>query len=429
MQSHVHDFFYYEKISYLRRSINMNKHMKKILRLCTAGISILAVLCNCEEAGNDELAVASDNPGACVSDESDAFDSYYTKCETFINKLLDYSNAEGTGTVFQLPLPEIGVLDELDIELSEGDTIEFSDMSTDDQRRFIHEALKYISTLQRQKNVQLKSADISNQLRKSGEFLDFASELADAYIKDEKSITEIIDALWTKYGEPNVDNVKDVIDFWSSFFSQTKGIVDVGLAPRKLTWPEFIERVGGTAQKGDLFIVLPIHNRPITLFNINGAGHHQFGHCAMCIEDFTPDTQENQKIIMGAIEEGVTIEPSSMWFFEFYVLEIQKFHYKWNSNATISPLEVTATSLSADERNSFVEFGKQYLGSPFIDQTSAIDWVASKTVAPGRFTCAAYIWYCTKEVLGIDVSIPILPTVAPSHIICAPNIRIKKIIQ
>lgn len=387
------------------------------------------LICSCNREKDVE---PSDNGKTAESEtvedsQNDLIHEYYLACEEFISKLLYGSQ---NGEVYGISLPEIGILNDLDIELANGDKIKFSDLSLNDQSIFIHEALKYMSLLQSEKAGQINMASFEGKFRQLLETVNFASDLASEYIKGGKSISEIMDAIWAVYCEPSLDNIKYAMDYWVDLLSPTtRGIIGADSNQRTFTWNEFIERVGGVAKKGDLFIVLPIHNEPQTLVNLTGPGlaHHTIGHCAMCVDDFLPTTPEDQRIIMGAIQAGVTIEPSSMWFFEFYILEIQKFKYKWLGN-TSRPLVITTSTMSEEERDRFVEFGKQHLGDPFIEFTVR-NYLATKTVVPDAFTCAAFIWYCAKSVYGIDLSIPELPTVAPAHIVCSPYIRIKKVVQ
>lgn len=389
--------------------------------------SILICSCNREKEVEPSDNGKTEESETVEDPQNDLIHEYYLACEEFISKLLDGSK---DGEVYRISLPEIGILDDLDIELATGDKIKFSDLSLNNQRIFIHEALEYMSLLQSEKAGQVNIASLDNKFRKMLETVNFASVLASEYINGGKSISEIMDAIWAVYCEPSMENIMYSIDYWIDFFSPTtKGVIGSDSNPRTFTWNEFIERVGGVAKKGDLFVVLPVHNSPLTLVNLTGPGlvHHTLGHCAMCVDDFRPDTPEDQRIIMGAIEAGVTIEPSSMWFFEFYILEIQKFKYKWLGNSS-KPLVITAYTMSEEERNEFVEFGKQYLEAPFID-TSIKNFLITKTLVPDSFTCAAFIWYCAQSVYGIDLSIPELPTVAPANIVCSPYIRIKKVVQ
>ena len=389
----------------------------------------LALVCSCSKEYDEETVVS--RPETTVDTETNyAVKAYYTKCEELLDQLLDYESERGTGELYDVTLPELGILDEIDIETESGGKIKFSDLSLINQHRFIHETIEYFIQLQSRKAVQIGEASISNKFSKMMKFINFASGLTSEYISGGKSIIEIMDALWVMYGEPNMDNFVESMEFWVDFFAPTKGVlIGADWAPKQLTWQEFIQNVGGVADKGDIFIMIPVHNDPLKLVNLNGIGHHRVGHSAVCIDDFRADTPEDQRIIMGAIEEGVSIEPSSMWYSEFYVLEVQKFIYKWDRSALIDPLEITAVPMSKAEKAKFVEFGQGYLGAPFIDQKSALEWLATKTVVPERFTCAAFLWYCAKNVYGIDLSIPILPSIAPAHIVCSPYTRIKKVVQ
>lgn len=391
----------------------------------------LALVCSCSKEYDEETVVS--RPETTVDTETNyAVKAYYTKCEEFLDQLLDYESERGTGELYDVTLPELGILNSIDIETKNGGKIKFSDLSLINQHRFVHETIEYFIQLQSRKAVQIGEASISNKFSKMMKFINFASGLTSEYISGGKSIIEIIDALWVMYGEPNMDNFVEAMEFWVDFFAPTKGVlIGADWASKELTWQEFIQNVGGVAEKGDLFITLPIHNDPLKLLNLTGTSrhHHRLGHSAVCIEDFDANTREGDKIIMGAIEEGVSLEPCPVWFSEFYVLEVQKFIYKWDENALIDPLEITAVPMSKAEKEKFVEFGREYIGTPFIDQKSAHEWLATKTVVPERFTCAAFLWYCAKNVYGIDLSIPILPSIAPAHIVCSPYTRIKKVVQ
>lgn len=402
--------------------------MKKIGQFILAISSLLVCSCNADL----EIVETDDTPNSEIipNDESNAIQAYYTKCAELIDKFLDYENENGNGELFNISLPEIGILNELDIELADGGTTRFSELPIEDQHIFIHEAMKHMALMQKQKYEIVGMAELNRRFERMAEFIDYTSSITSEYIRSGKSVCDIIAAVWSKFGEPSWYNFTTGLEYWINYITPTKGIIGSYSNPRTFTWDEFIERVGGVANKGDLFIVLPVYNNLQALFNVSGRSliHHNLGHCAICIDDYTPETPEDKEILMGAILEGVSIEPSSIWLFEFYILEIQRFHYIWTGN-TATPLIITSTPVTEEEeRNEFVEFGKQYLGAPFVEGNIS-DYIVTKKLVPNNFTCAAFVWYCAKNVYGIDLSIPELPTVAPAHIVCSPHIRIKKFVQ
>ncbi len=362
--------------------------------------------------------------------DTKAITDYYSNWAEFIKKIISESGFNLIDIAVKLDFPEIGRLEDLDIRDGNGAPVKFGDLSEPEQTAFIECAAVELAAVQCAKAVQISA--LYREFGFLNDLIVAVSAFADNLIKAGTSIDVVVDKLQTMISQPMV---LDVCSPFPAVEEQpaTKGLIGFD-DPEQMSYSQFISLMGGVAKKGDFAIILPIFDHPETLLNLcpliidTPAGvHHSLGHCAIVMEDVRPDTAEDEEFIYAAVgSSGVGYESSSTWLTDFYLLEPVNLKFIWNVTDE-TPLKIEPVAIPLPEREKFLAYAKQYQGAPFIEKMS-VDWFVSKRLVPEKFSCASFLWYCCKNVYGMDISVPLLPTVAPINVICSPHTIIKRAI-
>ncbi|MCQ2174184.1 MAG: hypothetical protein MJY61_03505 [Bacteroidales bacterium] len=393
--------------------------------------SVLAALSLC--------ACTKENPTESVTEpvivnvtpaDTKAIEDYYSNWAEFIKKIISESGFNLIDIAVKLDFPEIGRLEDLDIRDGNGAPVKFGDLSEPEQTAFIECAAVELAAIQCAKAVQMSA--LYREFGFLNDLIVAVSAFADKLIKAGTSIDVFVDKLQTMISRPMV---LDVCSPFPAVEEQpaTKGLIGFD-DPERMSYPEFISQMAGVARKGDFAIIIPVADHPETLWNLKpyfidtpSGIHHAFGHCAIVMDDFKPETSEDAELLYGAVEEGVNYESSSTWLTDFYLLEPVNLEFIWDIANTDTPLRIEPVAIPRPERDKFVTYAKQYEHASFINMLST-DWFVSKRLVPEKFTCASFLWHCCQNVYGLDISVPFIPTVAPINVVCSPYTIIKKFI-
>lgn len=384
--------------------------------LCALPIlSALTLLLSCgkqEIADVDLIEAAVAEEVQTVSGE-DAVEGYYDVWKDLTLNLLD-SNPDA---FCEMELPELGAPAGWNIKDREGNPVGFADLPPQEQSRFIREVAKYMAMIQKKKVVQ---ASVLGSY--FGDMYNVARDLKESpggisFLKQYPVDVTVVSS--TSSG-PDL---------------QTKGIFAFGPSQEnEIPYEKFAGELAGVVKKGDFCVTLSIHRKPLVLVNLtnlilDGNIDHRFtGHSGMFVEDFGQDVAADSLITLAASWDGVGYEPISNWSTELYVLEIKEMEYIWDPSGE-NPLTVNRKSYPLQKRDEFIAYAKQHLGVPFLDYTKIGNWVTFKNLAPNTFVCSSLLWWCVRNVYGVDMSIPFLSFVSPSRILLNPYTDIKKIIE
>ena len=406
--------------------------------LTAISVVALAVIVSC---GKESGALEVSEPEGSVEQVpvmqkgSDPIDEYYRTWNHIVGRILSHINPHELGLILNADFPEIGPLSKLEIYDVSGRRLRFADLPEGERLDFIR---NFALTMAREQHRKAEIArDVPELFSFMNEIMTVCRNIVDRLMDSGAGIAAVIDAFASSRG---------YADFFGNSISGCKsgnGVelpVMIGpLRPEFFSFETLKAQMAGVGKKGMIMVQLPIHGYPNTLMNISNYLlpeeereyiHRGIGHTCILTEDFLPTTTEDDSIIYGVDLAGAKYESLKYWCSPFYMMELKRLKFIWAPELDgDNPLTMEKVAIPETEIDDFVADELSFIGAPFIEQ-SPINYLFSKYRIPEHgFTCVGLVWYSAKRILGIDISIPAVPTVFPVNAVCSPYTDIVAVIQ
>ncbi len=340
--------------------------------------------------------------------------TYYDLLKTVIlatNSNQPQTRSSSTDTTEENPLVE--KLESINILNETGDSISFFSMEEEDQTEFLEDW------------AMLEASDMSEKLSIEPEL--------ETYIKEENEIvaqTIQEEAIQTRSSGIKIKNndtffkkIKERMENLHSKQEQenTPATRITVSTEDRISTQTLKSCLQNYARRGDFIVALPKHNAPWAFLNI-GDTQFKVGHAAIINKNVTTSWSNNTTFTWGTqLHGGVKNETLDYWSVKSYIMGIQKVSWKWKWRGFKSRLYKTTTPVSNPA--ALADKAGQYAGREYVKW---YEFPTAKWSAPSRFTCTTLVWYCAKEVYGINVSSWWATMVSPSGLYLDSSTYVRK---
>lgn len=342
--------------------------------------------------------------------------TYYELLKTAI--LATSSNLPQTrsGDTDSIPAnPFVEKLESLDISDENGDSIPFFSMNEEEQTAFLDDW------------AMLEASDMSEKLSLEPEletFIQEQNEIVDQTIKEESVQTrsgslKIADR--ARFFKKIEERMKKLyLDAEQQQVNLPTTRIAVSTEDR-ISTDILKSSLQNYARRGDFIVALPKHNTLWIFLNI-GDTQFKVGHAAIINKNVTTSWSNNSTFTWGTqLHGGVKNETLDYWSVKSYIMGIQKVSWKWKWRGFKSRLYKTTTPVSNPA--ALADKAGQYAGREYVKW---YEFLTAKWSAPSRFTCTTLVWYCAKEVYGINVSSWWATMVSPSGLYLDGSTYVRK---
>lgn len=404
--------------------------MKTIYKLLTLALVLCISACEKEAIPEkSESVVGKETAAQVVSEDKTAVETYYSTMGSLVSEFLTYSDKTGSNSVYNTPFFETGSLSSMDIRDAGGKRIFFSMMPLDEQIDFVSSLCVELADIKIEQLSKVQGEDIEEEYEIFSALAEDLLDCAEDLMDDGEALDDIIDIIIDGFSIS-----KRLMKFTSNYFN----LADFG--PGDGSHFESFEcykkaLTEAEIKRGDLCVILPIFGST-ALYNMTpeyleeGGGdvnYHSLGHCATFTRPLCGINNYDDKALWAAIEAGVMAEDLTLWDCDQYLLRLRDLQFIWDSNDEEEPLKVKEIYFTDQQLDRYIQKLKSYEaknGNNNFIEDLWINWFITKTLAPDEFSCASLIWHCAKSTLGIDLSIPFLPTIAPLNVVTSPYTKI-----
>ena len=404
--------------------------MKTIYKLLTLALVLCISACEKEAIPEkSESVVDKENATQVVSEDKTAVETYYSTMGSLVSEFLTYSDKTGSNSVYNTPFFETGSLSSMDIRDANGKRIFFSMMPLDEQIDFVSSLCVELADIKIKQLSKVQGKDIDDEYEIFSVLAEDIRYCAEDLMDDGEALDDIIDIIIDGFSIS-----KRLMKFTSSYFNLADFGPGNGSCFKDFNhYKKALNDAG--IKRGDLCVILPIFGST-ALYNLTpdylvdeegDMDYHSLGHCATFIMSNDKITQETDKALWAAVEDGVMDEDLSQWQCDQYLLRLHDLKFIWNRKDEDNPLTIEENPFTEKQLNCYINKLKSYEGKDEHNNFVGdhwINWFFAKTLAPNEFTCASLIWHCAKSTLGIDLSIPFLPTIAPLNVVTSPYTEI-----
>ena len=403
--------------------------MKTIYKLLTLALVLCISACEKEAIPEkSESVVGKENATQVVSEDKTAVEAYYSTMGSLVSEFLTYSDKTGSNSVYNTPFFETGSLSSMDIRDANGKRIFFSMMPLDEQIDFVSSLCVELADIKIEQLSKVQGKDIDDEYEIFSVLAEDIRYCAEDLMDDGEALDDIINIIIDGFSIS-----KRLMKFTSSYFNLADFGPGNGSCFKDFNhYKKALYDAG--IKKGDLCVILPIFGST-ALYNLTpeylgeegDVNYHSLGHCATFTSSHNDITCREDKALWAAIEDGVMAEDLTLWNCDQYLLRLRNLQFIWDSNDEEEPLKIEKIPFTDQQLDRYIQKLKSYEGKDehnnFIED-HWINWFFAKTLAPNEFTCASLIWHCAKSTLGIDLSIPFLPTIAPLNVVTSPYTEI-----
>ena len=305
----------------------------------------------------------------------------------------------------------------IEIELDNGTTVTYFDLSEEHQNQFLEDFTQY------------EAQQLSDKIS--------AIPPLEAYIGEQNEIVEEVTEEFgaeTRSGDILISDPNSFFAVLSSRLNEmainfeypenatvdTRVVSFGGHGEDSVRFDRVRSLMNGVVKRGDVIVSLPCHNNPMCLVDF-GNKKYLVGHAEIFTEPIVSTTSETDDVTIGAwTKSGVSRQSLENWCWRSYVVGICKYKIKWKWRGFKSRFYPVKTPVS--DPSLLASWAENYEGREYVKW---YEFATPKWAAPARFTCTTLVWWCAKKAYGVKISPWYRTLVTPSDVLCDSNTYLK----
>lgn len=363
--------------------------------LILGGIFTLFLIGCTKNEINEPVPVSRDEPNLVVHYEDIMNEDIEADAKHYYRNIIDAIYATSSDIQTRSAEGENPIADKLaalDIEDDKGNSISFYDLPSDKQKLFLERWAK------------MEAFELSRKIKDNPD-----SKVA--IMQQNKIVDETFDEFGlnsqTRSTGKRINSKAFFLALKEKMVSQISGLpveedTVKALSTRSSTYDDvpasrFQDCLRRYGRRGDLLVSLPKHGSQFYLFSYSQKYQNwKVGHAGMLNMTLTHSQYPgNTRFAYAATVNGTEKERIDWWYTKSYIMGLYKIKYRFGG------LKREYIRLQERDMEKILWEAERYLGRPYCKD---ISFIVARLMAPQKFICTTYLWYCVYRAHKIDVS-------------------------